>query len=378
VQIVPLTATDVDSAAALLADRFARQRDRGLPWLRTTVDSSSWEPRLTELLAHCEGLIALRDDEPVAFICAREERSSPWLPSYWVDFEMHAAAVPDAYRELYASAAGRWVERGCLDHYVVAPVLDDVVAEWFGLGFGLEQVYGIRSLATEIAHRELGRASIKRATVEDLPHLRELIAAIARYQSGSPVFGINLAAQEDLEEGHRELLKRADCHYWLATIEDRPAGFAVFVPTDADEQYLPSATIELHVAAVADELRGTGIGGALTTVGLRGAREAGFQYCVTDWRSANLLSSRMWNRWGFRPWAYRLHRTIDRRVGPRGEPANLLTARSISYSQRCGCDERGWPLPVGRNPARSYRAMACSLVSVAHRRTREAPSSLAH
>jgi GNAT superfamily N-acetyltransferase len=316
VQIAPLTATGVDSAAKLLADRFARQRDCGLPWPDTTVDPSTWPPRVNDRLARGEGLVALRDDDPIAFVGAREERSSPWLPSCWVDFDMHAAAVPEAYRELYAAAAGRWVEQGCLDHYVVVPVVDDVVAVWFGLGFGLEQVHGIRSLATEIPHRQRGGASIKRATVEDLPRLLPLIDAIARYQSGSPVFGINLAASEDFEEGHRELLERADCHYWLASIEDRPAGFAVFVPIDADEQFLPTATIELHVAAVADEMRGTGIGSALSSAGLRGAREAGFEYCVTDWRSANLLSSAMWTRWGFRPWAYRLHRTIDRRVGP--------------------------------------------------------------
>jgi GNAT superfamily N-acetyltransferase len=319
VQIVPLTATDVDTAADLLAEGFARQRDRGLPWPDSIVDPSTWGPGLKDRLAHHEGLVGLRDDEPIAFICAREERSSPWLPSYWVDFDMHACVLPEAYRELYAVAAERWVERGCLDHYVVVPVVDDVAAVWFGLGFGLEQVHGIRSLATEIPHRQRGGASIKRATVEDLPRLLPLIEAIARYQSGSPVFGINVAAGEDFEEGHRELLERADCHYWLASIEDRPAGFAVFVPIDADDQFFPTATIELHVAAVADDMRGTGIGGALTSAGFKGAREAGFEYCVTDWRSTNLLSSRMWTRWGFRPWAYRLHRTIDRRLGPRGE-----------------------------------------------------------
>lgn len=318
-QIASLTATDVDLAAEHLAERFVEQRVRGLPWPEATVDASTWRPKLKERLARGEGLVAIRDDEPTAFICAREERSSPWLPSFWIDFDMHAAAMPEAYRELYAAAAGRWVERGCLDHYVVAPVLDDVVAIWFELGFGLEQIYGIRSLATEIPHRQRVHASITRATEEDLPRLLPLIDTIARYQSGSPVFGINLAGIEDFEEGHRELLERADCHYWLASVNDRPAGYAVFVPIGVDEPYLPRAAIELHVAAVADEVRGTGIGGALTSAGLRGAREAGFEYCVTDWRSANLLSSRMWTRWDFRPWAYRLHRTIDRRFNPRGE-----------------------------------------------------------
>ncbi|MDQ4027696.1 MAG: GNAT family N-acetyltransferase [Actinomycetota bacterium] len=319
-QIAPLTATNVESAAKLLAERFVEQRDLGLPWPGATGDPSMWRPQLQDRLARGAGLVAFTDDGPTAFICAREERSSPWLPSYWIDFDMHAAALPEAYRDLYAAAAEWWVERGCLDHYVVAPVLDDVVAIWFALGFGLEQVYGIRSLATEIAHRRRVRASITRATVEDLPSLLPLIDTIARYQSGSPVFGINLAAVEDFEEGHRELLERADCHYWLASVDDRVAGYAVFVPIGADEPHLPSATIELHVAAVADEMRGTGVGGALTSAGLRGARDAGFEYCVTDWRSANPLSSRMWTRWDFQPWAYRLHRTIDRRFGPRGEP----------------------------------------------------------
>jgi GNAT superfamily N-acetyltransferase len=267
-------------------------------------------------MSGCDRLVALDDGDVLAFICAIEQSSSPWPPSYWVDFDMHAARSTDAYRELYAVAATGWVEQGRIDHYAIAPPLDDVVAAWFGLGFGLEQVHGIRALADVAPRREHDRASIRRATPEDLPLLEHLLDVIDRHQRRSPVFGVNVLTPDELHDGHRDLLARLDCYYWLALVDDRAAGFAAFVPLEAKAPFLPDATIELQVAAVADDRRGTGIGSALASAGLRHARDVGFEYCIADWRSANLASSRTWTRWSFRPWAYRLHRAIDRRLAP--------------------------------------------------------------
>jgi hypothetical protein len=53
------------------------------------------------------------------------------------------------------------------------------------------------------------------------------------------------------------------------------------------------------------------------------AARAGFRYCETDWRSANLLASRFWPRQGFRPVAYRLARRIDPRIAWANGSASL-------------------------------------------------------
>jgi ribosomal protein S18 acetylase RimI-like enzyme len=48
--------------------------------------------------------------------------------------------------------------------------------------------------------------------------------------------------------------------------------------------------------------------------GLLHAKEAGYRFCVADWRTTNLLSSRFFPRLGFTPVAFRLTRHIDPRI----------------------------------------------------------------
>ena len=68
------------------------------------------------------------------------------------------------------------------------------------------------------------------------------------------------------------------------------------------------------MAATHPELRGRGVGSALTRVGLADAAAHGYTACVVDWRVTNLLSSRFWPRQGFQPAVYRLVRRVDPRI----------------------------------------------------------------
>jgi len=65
------------------------------------------------------------------------------------------------------------------------------------------------------------------------------------------------------------------------------------------------------VAATLPEARGTGAGVALTERALAWAKEAGYETVQTDWRVANLESSRFWPRRGFRETFYRLARRVN-------------------------------------------------------------------
>ncbi|MGH3050167.1 MAG: GNAT family N-acetyltransferase, partial [Gaiellaceae bacterium] len=64
-----------------------------------------------------------------------------------------------------------------------------------------------------------------------------------------------------------------------------------------------------HVATLAD-VRGRGVGLALTQHVLAWAQAQGYRSITTDWRSVNLLSSRFWPRRGFRPQYLRLYRAV--------------------------------------------------------------------
>jgi len=120
-----------------------------------------------------------------------------------------------------------------------------------------------------------------------------------------------------VRESQAELLADPAAIYWLAIGSDgRLLGFEVMYPAEADQTDLrtPARCIYLEVAATRHELRGGGVGLALTTHAPAAAWEAGYQTCMTDWRSTNLLASRFWSRRGFRPVALRLRRSIDPRI----------------------------------------------------------------
>jgi ribosomal protein S18 acetylase RimI-like enzyme len=65
------------------------------------------------------------------------------------------------------------------------------------------------------------------------------------------------------------------------------------------------------VAATLPEARGRSVGPALTEHALEWAREAGYATVHTDWRVANLESSRYWPRRGFRETFFRIARRVN-------------------------------------------------------------------
>jgi predicted GNAT family acetyltransferase len=92
-------------------------------------------------------------------------------------------------------------------------------------------------------------------------------------------------------------------------LEGRPCGHAVLYRRPTGDLRIPEDNIDLSHAATFDDVRGSGVGLALTAQILRWAHEQGFR-STTDWRSVNLLASRFWSRRGWRPTHYRLYRAI--------------------------------------------------------------------
>jgi glycine/D-amino acid oxidase-like deaminating enzyme len=78
--------------------------------------------------------------------------------------------------------------------------------------------------------------------------------------------------------------------------------------------HLPDSCIDLNVGATVESASGQGIDTLLTQHGLAAARAAGYDRCVADWRTANLLAARFWPRRSFREVVYRLRRRVDQRI----------------------------------------------------------------
>jgi GNAT superfamily N-acetyltransferase len=325
VNLVPFHDDFLSDAAGLLAARH--QRDRAaLPELparfedpaiaRVAVQAAWHRPRIS-------GVAALSDGRLVGYLIGDVTIDAFRGRIAWMRGAGHAldpGVDAELYRDLYTAAAPEWLAYGCFKHYALVPASDDaVMAAWYGLGFGQEQVYALRPLTDADADGEAIPAGVtlRRATPNDGPALSEMANLIARHQAGPPVWvPVPPEYLPELREGYAELVGDPEATVWLALRGDQVVGFqAYFTTQPADDNLLPpEACIELKVAGTREGERGKGVGRALTRRGLAEARAKGYAYCLTDWVATNLLSSRFWPRQGFRPMVYRMMRTIDERV----------------------------------------------------------------
>ncbi len=209
---------------------------------------------------------------------------------------------------------------GCFFHYAMIPASDRPALDaWFALSFGQQQAHAIRALpAPELAAPSLNPAiQIRRAGPDDLELLLEVADMVALHQARSPVYGPFLPeVRSRWRADYAELLADPRVAIWLALREDVALGFAIFEPAEPGDGalYVPERCCQLLLAGTRATQRGQGIGQALTAHGLAHAHATGYEHCVADWRTTNLLASRFWPRQGFRPVAYRLARILDERI----------------------------------------------------------------
>jgi GNAT superfamily N-acetyltransferase len=329
-QIVPFEAGMLDEAGRLFAARHRRLRE-----LRPELPSAFAQPEVGRAAVAAawardgaEGFAALRGDRLAAFLIGDRVIEEIWGRSAWVRFA-GCAHAPDEdveiVRDLYAALGDGWVRIGCYTHFALMPVEDPALVErWFALCFGIEQVIGLLSLA-EIDLSPLALppgVTIRLAEKGDRANLEEISDVIWRHQVQAPVWGIQLP--EILDQQRKEwggLLDEGDVTIFLAFDQGEPVGIQGWYPAEAglDDPTVPEACVHLGPAGTREQARGRGIGRALSRCVLAHARQAGYRFCHTDWRSTNLLASRVWPRIGFHPAVYRLSRRVDARIAWAGE-----------------------------------------------------------
>lgn len=302
-KIVPFAEEHLDAAAELLAARHEAQRET-FPQLPAEPD---YRGEIAALLEN--GATGAFADG--AYVLGRSAAAELWGPNVWVEAAGHAARDPEVLRDVWASAAAGWLEQGLRAHYVLVPATDQPLLDaWFRLSFGAQHAHGV----IDVPAREwpLG---VREATRDDIDGLAEIGPLLSLHQTRSPVFSSVPAQTADevrtdvlddfATEGVANLIYEADGkivgNFFVCPIElsgahsglARPPGsaFLGFALTDA-------------------EVRGTGVGVALTDASFAWARREGYTVMTTDWRVTNLLSSRFWPRRGFRTTFLRLHRFV--------------------------------------------------------------------
>lgn len=315
-ELVPFADEHLEDASRLLAARHARHREAE-PLLSERYEDSAETLGELERAWRSEaatGAAALRAGRLVGYLVGAPRDPEVWGENIWVELPGHAVEDAEDARDLYGHAAARWVEEGHTRHYALVPADPPLVDAWFRVGFGQQAAHGIRALTDD----DLGPLpdGVREAEARDLDAILELSPLMSDQHALAPVFG-----RRPRPEGEGGLPREL-----LADIEDEDLGELVFerdgrilgefevVPVDKSSRHIglarPESAAFLRWAATRRDVRGSGVGLALTLAAFSWARSRGYAVIVTDWRVTNLLASRFWPRRGFRASVLRLYRSI--------------------------------------------------------------------
>lgn len=315
-RIVPFDATHLDHAAHLIARRQERliRAEAALP--ASYTDPATNRLILEERLAEdgAIGRAALGDHgEVTGFLLGFARLSGPWGRGQWLTLDGHAATDAETVRDLYADWAIAASDAGFLDHFVEVPAAEpELLDGWYRLGFARMHEYGLRETdASDLAPTP--GVELRRATIDDGAIVEHLSTIINGVQAESPSFS-PLTEDERAREtaDFIEEIEGPD-GWWLAVdaFDRRPLGMTIFWQADPGPA-VPRQAVYLGSTMVEAAARGRGVGRALLRFVLERGRQAGAEYCVTNWRTTNLLASRTWPALGFRTTHHRLHRRIER------------------------------------------------------------------
>ncbi len=192
----------------------------------------------------------------------------------------------------------------------LVPALPELAGPWFRLAFAHMQAHGIQeSGASESPHSD--DLSVRDGTIDDLRGTPSLVTQIWEHHRQAPTFtGLDVPPVEVFLADWEKTLAEPGTAYFVAELHGRVVGHLLLEQEEPDLA-TPPGSIYLAVAATLPEARGLGVGVALTEHALAWAREAGYATVHTDWRVANLESSRFWPRRGFRETFYRLARRVE-------------------------------------------------------------------
>ncbi|MEX2646414.1 MAG: GNAT family N-acetyltransferase [Gaiellaceae bacterium] len=278
----PFSDADLDSAAALLAERHARHREAE-PLLPADVD---FRAELETLWRRPGASGAVSE---LGFLTGAPREDPVWGPNVWVELAGHAAEQAEAARDLYALAAQRWVGEGNTRHYVIVPAHDGALLDaWYRLGFGQQHTIFLR----------MGTHDPSASSREDRgcrPSRGDQVAP--------PLPNAPRAMRTHPEED------RVAAGDVLVAERDGSLVGCVYLAVREAELHRPRSAF-LAWAAIVPEARGSGLGLALTQASLAWARSRSYDVIATDWRVTNLLASRFWPARGFRTTFLRLYRSI--------------------------------------------------------------------
>jgi len=281
-------------AAALLAERYARQR-AAEPLL----------PDETDFLEHVpeNGVAATRGCDLVAYLGGAVEDDMAYTRLAGV-----AASEPEAIRDLFGALSPTF---GVSRFMVFVPASEPALVDaFFRLSFGRSATLAVQEAQALPAQPGV---TVRESAPTDLRTIAELDQMLYAQLAESPSYsGLTVPSLEDCERDATDLWEENDNRYWsfIAESDGEPVGLAVMYRRPAGDLRIGDDTVDLAFAATTPAARGSGAGVALTHHVLTWAHERGFRAVSIDWRETNLPASRFWPKRGFRPTYVRLYRAV--------------------------------------------------------------------
>jgi GNAT superfamily N-acetyltransferase len=218
---------------------------------------------------------------------------------------------PRGPRGGHAGAAARWVAEGLTRHFVFAPAIAALVEPWFRLSFGASATLAIRETVPGPAMRPPAIGLVVRpGTPADLPAVVRLAGVLESTLLDAPSFsGFRAHTDAEREAAWADTWEQQEYVHFVAELGGRVVGHTLLHHRGADLR-IPPQSVDLAIAATDPEVRGAGVGVAMTEHVLAWARDQGLTAMTTDWRMTNLAASRFWPRRGFREAFLRLYRSV--------------------------------------------------------------------
>ena len=316
-ELLAFDQSHVLEAGRLLSERHRRHRQAEplLPSRYEDPAGAQTEVAAAFAAEGASGAVAVREGHVVGYLLGAPKPASTWAPNRWVESAGHAVENAEDVRDLYASAATRWVDEGATAHYVLVPAHDDaVIGAWFRLAFGHQHTHAVREIPAG-ASQVSGSILVRRAIRDDIPALAGLEVELPRHQGLAPTFSSGpLQSYDDAVREWEDDFDDPEFANFVAEHDGRVVGSAVGCRLEKSSSHQGPAKPDnagfLGFAAVYPDARGLGAGRALAEAVLEWSRGEQHSCVVTDWRATNLLSSRAWPALGFRPTFVRLHRLL--------------------------------------------------------------------
>lgn len=319
----------LNTAAALLADRHRRDRERDPRLPAAFVMADACRPAIEQPFASIgwRGVIAHDGSEPVGFMIMVPQLFPPthFLASFFpprsaaCNYQHHAAKAGmeyDVYREMYAALADHFVSAGYFDHLVsVAPSDAGGAEAWASLGFARNAVAAMRGVGP--TDKPQAKVELHQASAEDAAVIFSLNEELTIHHCKSPIFWPYLRETNDSShEMQKGLLAdpQANAH-WVAYEDGKPIGMNTFMPPlFLSPLQVPPKTVYLYQGIVTAAARTGGVGTAILSRSAAWARERGYEHMTLHFAAPNLQGARFWLSSGFVPVEYGLRRRVDERI----------------------------------------------------------------